>query len=102
MLQEVVRVEGRVQSVATDERVGIDGTDPLGHADAQAQCRVHGHGDADEPGSGGLDVVKDVHGNIEDFGREPSALEKADGARGAKRLVAQFVTRDQQNRTGSA
>src|SRR4029077_15580279 len=76
---------------------GVDQADPLGAPHAQAQRRMHRHGDSDEPGLTHPLFVERLYGEV--AGRRGGAgpLEKRPWPRQTERLVTQLVARQQED-----
>ncbi len=98
MLQQILRVDRSVEAEEADVACRVDLTDQLGRASAETQSRVHRHRDPDEPSAPDALSVKLLHRDIQPGRRVPRLLEERDRLGEADRLVAELVTRDQQNR----
>src|SRR5947208_15640806 len=98
VLQQILRVDRSVEAEEADVACRVDLTDQLGRASAETQSRVHRHRDPDEPSAPDALSVKLLHRDIHPGRRVPRLLEERDRLGEADRLVAELVTRDQQNR----
>src|SRR5438034_6411530 len=98
VLQEILGVERRVESVEGDVAGRVHGPHTRREGDAEAERGVHRDRDRDEARLAHPLGVEWLDGDIQDGGAVSLALEKRRGPRDGERLVAELVARDKENR----
>ena len=98
VLEEVVGIQRRVETIEADVAAWIHAADLLCHADPQPERGVHGHGDRHEAGMGKPCRVERLDRDVERFGRVAGALEESQRRGEGQRLVAQLIAGDEEDR----
>ena len=101
VLEEVVGVQRRVETVEADVAAWIHAADLLRHADSQPERGVHGHGDRHQAGLGKPCRVERLDGDVERLGRVAGTLEKGQRRGEGKRLVSQLIAGDEKGSSPS-
>src|SRR5262249_26524643 len=99
VFEEVFGVQGRVEAVEANGRGRVEVPDALGDADAEAQGRVHGDRDGDQPCLRDLRLVEVLHGDVQRVRREAGPFQERQGQGRPERLMPEFVTGDDQDGT---
>ena len=100
--QEMLGIQRRVQAVEADVGRRIFLAHARGDPDAEAQRRVHRHGDRDEARAANALGIEGLDGHVEHGWPIAGALEEGRRPRHGQRLVAQLVAADEEDRAGLA